>query len=306
MTFYKLNKPAGIKWSIAGKVIDIYDDPHLDEAKDGIEKIGSLTIDPKEVARSYSAHHYALNLEDETGKIHPKFPVYNEEQIKLSAYYLEKTGDRLLPYAKNTAAKFLVKVAKIAEIPMPEKIINWSAGNASDTNYAYFNDQKRDFEATYRSPRPEPIEKEAEISLPENPRSGVGAGCMARADLIDHPEIKADLHDLAKVAHKLKSEEVIEILESIDEEFNLKKYAHKIGTPQEVVCSELETEETIKVGEREVPLSGLITLSKRQDLLDDVFNPGFRNEFMADPKEVFSTLPRQTKDMIIDELLPKV
>jgi len=298
-----------ISWTIAGKVIDIYDDPHLGivNSEDGIEKVGSLNITSLEDLKTMPDNNFALIVEDESGKLHRRFPVFCEDQVKLSMYYLENTGKVLMPLARNTAAKNLVKLAKSLNLEYPDVLSAWAEGDSANVNYVGYMDQiKHAMLNTKPKFERAPIEKTASTEVPETAREGLTAACLARAELIEDNDVKDSLRKLASEGIGKSSDKVISALKAVDDHFGLSKYSRQIGTPEHAVSSEMPRIETIKVGEIDISVDDLRALAGREDLLKDILNPGVMHEFMADPKEVFSAFPQDTQEFVATELIPKL
>lgn len=300
-----------IKWSIAGKILDFYDDTDslgvIQEHGD-LEKLGSIQLDEKSVLTSYPDNNFALILEDETGKIHRRFPVTSEDQVKMSVFYLSHTGNRMLPLARNTAARNLVKVASDLELPIPDNVQGWAKQQTANKNFVGYREQMKHASDNYAPEfKSEGLEKQAEDEIPEKTRDGFVAACMARAELVPDDAVKSELRKLATAGVGQDSSKIIKVLKQVDSFYGLGKYASKIGTPEQAVSMTLgDAPETIKVGNTEVPVDDLRKLAKRDDLLKDVFHPGAMHEFMAGPEDVFKALPQETQEFMIKELIPKL
>jgi hypothetical protein len=299
-----------INWSIAGKVLDIYDDPKMDVIQEhgDLEKLGSLVIDTKDELKAFPDNNFALILEDEAGKLHRKFPVTSEDQVKLSMFYLGQTGDRMLPLARNTAAKNLVKVAAQLDLEIPEALKEWSEQEAGRVNFVGYRDQIKHADANFKYvPGQDGMNKESEDALPEAVQDGFVAACLARAELVPDQAVKSELRKLAQAGVGQDPDSIIKILKQVDDFYDLSKYASKIGTPEQAVCMTLGPEpDVIKAGSLSVQVDDLHKLSRREDLLKDVFHPGTMHEFMAGPEDVFKSLPEETQEFVVKELIPKL
>jgi hypothetical protein len=299
-----------INWKIAGKILDIYDDPNMDilQTSGNLEKLGSLQIDTKDELNAFPDNNFALILEDEAGKLHRRFPVTSEDQVKLSMFYLSQTGNKMLPLARNTAAKNLVKVASQLELEVPESLKEWAIQDTSRLNFVGYRDQIKHVDDNFKyMPEQKGMDKEAENNQPATVQDGFVAACLARAELIPDQLVKTELRKLAQVGVGQDSASIIQILKQVDNFYGLGKYASKIGTPEQAVCMTLGPEpEVIKIGDLSVQINDLHKLSKREDLLKDIFHPGTMHEFMAGPEDVFKSLPQETQELVARELIPKL
>jgi len=82
-------------FSIAGRVLDVYDDVKKDLLKANLEKIGSLRLDPVDKVAALSDDQFAGIFLTKTGRAVRKYPVHTPDSAALSNLYFENTSDGL-------------------------------------------------------------------------------------------------------------------------------------------------------------------------------------------------------------------
>ncbi len=120
-------------WKLAGKIIDQYDDP---EIQDNLVAIKTAGISMAQPADFLPDSFYAVCLHGKNGKIHQKFPVGEPELLKTSAAYYVKNRENL-PREIRQAAAYYIKEA-LAHYGLPKvAAVDEDAPSSGVSRYIY-------------------------------------------------------------------------------------------------------------------------------------------------------------------------
>jgi len=299
-------------WTIAGKIIDIYDDPHLSilhEDQDVLRKVASETIVDMNRIHDLADSQFALMLEDQDGKMHRKYPM-TQDTIRLSAVYLEKTGSHLLPIMRHVAAYHLNKVASALDIEVGPKTASWAKRatlmpSLLASNFVKWADSKRSYMEDVALPEARlSIQKSVKTAakirdLPEKTGSGAKIGLYARLPAIQDETLRSELRKLAANLDKEKPENVVELFRAIDKKFGLSHAHNRVMSPEDAVECKLSSE----IGSEK--LAKIVKLaSDPKKLMELGLNPGTIQELRSAPGDVYPYLPDEIRERIETEILP--
>lgn len=94
--------------SLAGTILDIYDDANYSILRMGGEKIASCSFEPSDKLNRLPDSAFSLIIKTASGSLLRKYPRHNADSIKISAFYLNKVKDTLPENIKVAAMDGLV------------------------------------------------------------------------------------------------------------------------------------------------------------------------------------------------------
>jgi hypothetical protein len=94
--------------SLAGTILDIYDDANYSILRMGGEKIASCSFESSEKLSRLPDSAFSLIIKTASGDLLRKYPRHNADSIKISAFYLNKVKDTLPENIKVAAIDGLV------------------------------------------------------------------------------------------------------------------------------------------------------------------------------------------------------
>lgn len=109
-------------FTIAGCVLDVYDDINKDILKENLEKIGSFKLDPPDEIEKLSYSDFAAVFMTKTGRAIRRYPIHSPDSTALSALYFEKVAESLPETAKATIAFLIKKAHDVHSLPLPPAI----------------------------------------------------------------------------------------------------------------------------------------------------------------------------------------
>lgn len=311
-------------WPLTGKVIDFYDDPDgsilLSLDSGVLEKTGAMVVHTREQLDDLPNHAFGLILVDTFGKMHRKFPLHDEGHVRIASEYLAKTGSKLLPLMRHVAAHFVKSACDAASVPVSDEIRCWAEGDAPRDNVVPIRKAEQHFLlndglkwltmerklAECAEAVPE-FRKQLEKAESDSPAGDeFRAAIIQRIPLITDPVIKTAANEFLEKIGSYSRGRAFLILSKLDEKAGLCRYYDHPGFINLKEAMLKEKVKEIPVGDRMVKEADLIRLAGNQKLLNGVLNSGIAAEFSNSPLEVFSVLPRETQEYIVEELLPRV
>lgn len=127
------------KYSVAGKIFDIYDDALLSVLAECPEFIKTASVESPDVVNKYPDSAFAMVMALTNGDTLRKYPIFTKDAALVSAYYYEHTVDDLPePGAVDVGVRIgnaLVKFGAIKELesfPLIKTALNHTSGMAAD------------------------------------------------------------------------------------------------------------------------------------------------------------------------------
>ena len=127
------------KYSVAGKIFDIYDDALLSVLAECPEFIKTASVESPDVVNKYPDSAFAMVMALTNGNTLRKYPIFTKDAALVSAYYYEHTVDDLPePGAVDVGVRIgnaLVKFGAIKELesfPLIKTALNHTSGMAAD------------------------------------------------------------------------------------------------------------------------------------------------------------------------------
>jgi hypothetical protein len=118
-------------FSLAGKVLDVYDDLKMDHLKENLSKIGTLKLAPIDQVMKLPNEQFALVCITKTGRAIRKFPVHDADSTAISNLYFDKHASKLPPEARAVAATFLKKANDKFKLAPSKTLEKQAVGNIS-------------------------------------------------------------------------------------------------------------------------------------------------------------------------------
>jgi len=118
-------------FSIAGRVLDVYDDLKKDLLRSNLEKVGALRLDPPDKVSALSDDQFAGIFLTKTGRAIRKYPVHTPDAVVLSRLYFENVADELPKEACAIIRDNLSRAATRHSLPGAPATLEKSAGSGN-------------------------------------------------------------------------------------------------------------------------------------------------------------------------------